>query len=241
MRSAFRVMLAASVALHVGAAVVFTHRPAPSDALTVQPSALTGETFDLSEAVKAAPEDLPAPTADPTSATESNPAPGLAPHPAHAAPLTRGATASEPEVFGALGDRSAVDVSVAFTRAFPQAASGDPEWASVPFGPAGEATVELDLDEQGKLTAFTNSKAASPALLRGIARTLTLIGGRTFTSTKRTVELRVIARVSADEVHDGLHGDVFAIGGSYAGGEGNAFFALTTGRRVDISVRAIGH
>lgn len=246
MRSAFRVMLAASVALHVGAAVVFTHRSAPKEELAAQPSALNGETFDLSEAVKAAPASTPAQTDDPTGAPDPSPAPGPAAHVTstahvapHAATLSNGATASEPEMFGAVGDRSAADVSVAFTRAFPQAASSDPEWATIALGSAGAATVELDLDETGKLTAFTDPKLASPALRQGIDRTIALIGGRTFTSTGRAVELRVSARVSADEVHDGLHGNVFAIGGSFAGGEGSAFFALASGRRVDISVRAV--
>ena len=44
--------------------------------------------------------------------------------------------------------------------------------------------------------------------------------------------------ISTDAVHDGLHGDVFAIGGSFAGAEGSAFFALAIGRRIDVRVRA---
>jgi hypothetical protein len=46
----------------------------------------------------------------------------------------------------------------------------------------------------------------------------------------------VVATVTPDSVHDGLHGDVFAIGGSFAGGEGSAFFALAIGRRIDVRV-----
>lgn len=248
MRSAFVVMLGASLALHVGAAVVFTHHAKTDDSARVESSALLGETFDLSEAVRAAPVSPPEPTTAPTTAPP--PAPELGPtlrattiqaSPRAATKPNGGSSSSEPELFGAVGDRSAVDVSVAFTRAFPQAASSDPEWETIAFGSAGEATVELDLDESGKLTAFTNPKLATPALRQSIDRTIALIGGRTFTSTKRAVELRVSARVSADEVHDGLHGDVFAIGGSYSSGEGSAFFALSTGRRVDVSVRATAH
>jgi hypothetical protein len=51
--------------------------------------------------------------------------------------------------------------------------------------------------------------------------------------------LRVSATVSNDSVHDGLHGDVFALGGSFSETEGDAFFALAVGRRID--VRIIAH
>ena len=50
-------------------------------------------------------------------------------------------------------------------------------------------------------------------------------------------KLRIVATIGADSVHDGLHGDVFAIGGSFAEGEGSAFFALNVGRRIDLRVR----
>jgi hypothetical protein len=56
--------------------------------------------------------------------------------------------------------------------------------------------------------------------------------------------MRVTARLSRDDVHDGLHGDVFALsGGSFAGDVGNAFFALPPkdgpGRRLDLEVRLL--
>ena len=43
-------------------------------------------------------------------------------------------------------------------------------------------------------------------------------------------------------MHDGLHGDVFALsGGSFAGAVGTAFFALpgSPGRRIDLELRLI--
>jgi hypothetical protein len=43
--------------------------------------------------------------------------------------------------------------------------------------------------------------------------------------------------VSPDEMHDGLHGEVFAIGGSFDATQGSAFFALAIGRRIDLQVR----
>jgi hypothetical protein len=137
-----------------------------------------------------------------------------------------------------VGDRSASDLATAFTRGFPQAASADPAWRSASFGTAGEADVVLTLDESGHIEGTQVLGAPTPALSGGIRRTLALINGRTFVTRGRVTKLHVTAVVSADSVHDGLHGDVFAIGGSFAGGEGSAFFALAIGWRVDLRVRA---
>jgi hypothetical protein len=54
----------------------------------------------------------------------------------------------------------------------------------------------------------------------------------------------VTARIARDDVHDGLHGDVFALsGGSFSGDVGTAFFALPAGsgpgRRVDVELRLL--
>ena len=125
-----------------------------------------------------------------------------------------------------------------FTRAFPQAASADSVWATVAFGSAGTADVTLLLDEAGHLTGSSIHGSPSPALRRGIERTLALLGPRTFTAHGASTHLRVGARVGKDDVHDGLHGEVFALsGGSFSGDVGTAFFALpgstggTTNRR----------
>ena len=142
------------------------------------------------------------------------------------------------EVFGAAGERGSVDLATAFTRAFPQAASADPVWLTAPFGGAGEADVILDLDEDGHLEDARVTGDAPVALREGIDRTLALIRAREFTSAGPRTTLHVTASVSPDVVHDGLHGDVFAIGGSYLQGEGQAFFALAAGRRIDVRVRA---
>ncbi|MDP9148434.1 MAG: hypothetical protein M3O36_00615, partial [Myxococcota bacterium] len=152
-----------------------------------------------------------------------------------------------------LGVRAASDLATAFTRAFPQAASADPVWLSVPLGSAGAADITLVLDDGGHLAATRVEGTPSPALRRGIARTLALLGPRAFTAQAPITRLRVVARVTRDDVHDGLHGDVFAMsGGSFAGEVGTAFFALPAasvgessgsvakggrGRRVDISLR----
>jgi hypothetical protein len=145
----------------------------------------------------------------------------------------------DPVVFGAAGERGSVDLATAFTRGFPQAASTDPVWARVPIGSAGEADVILDIDDAGALVASQIVGSPSPALRAGIARTLALIGARAFTSTAPRTRLHLVATVSPNDVHDGLHGDVFAIsgGGSFVAPEGNAFFALAIGRRIDLRVR----
>jgi hypothetical protein len=140
--------------------------------------------------------------------------------------------------YGAVGDRSAADLATAFTRAFPQAASADPAWRTASFGSTGDADVILTLDATGHIEASAIAGAPSAALASGIGRTLALIHGRPFVAKSRVTKLHVIGHVSTDSVHDGLHGDVFAIGGSYVGNEGNAFFALAIGRRIDLRVHA---
>jgi hypothetical protein len=152
-----------------------------------------------------------------------------------------------------VGVRFATDLATTFTRAFPQAASADPQWAGVPFGGTSSAEVTLLLDDEGHLLRTTVSgpasrqrDAASVALRRGIDRTLALLGtGRSFTAHGASTRIRLVARVSRDEVHDGLHGDVFALsGGSFAGDVGSAFFALPPsaegpGRRIDVELRLL--
>jgi hypothetical protein len=140
-------------------------------------------------------------------------------------------------LFGAVGERAAVDLATAFTRGFPQAASADPVWSTVPFGSAGEATVMITIDATGHVTDVSVTSAPAP-LRAGIARTVALIRARSFTSRAATTRLVIAAHVSPDQVHDGLHGDVFALGGSFIGGQGNAFFALNIGRRIDLTIHA---
>jgi hypothetical protein len=156
---------------------------------------------------------------------------------------TTGSVPVQRATFGAVGVRSATDLATTFTRAFPQAASGDSSWLLEPFGAAGALDVALVLDEDGRLSRASVTGAGSLALRRGIDRTLTLIGSRPFTAREATTRLRVSARVVRDDVHDGLHGDVFALsGGTFSGDVGTAFFALpaalgSPGRRIDVELR----
>ena len=144
------------------------------------------------------------------------------------------ASAGSTALYGAIGDRSAADLTRAFTRAFPQAASGDPVWRTVPLGAAGEATLVLTLDDTGHITDVQVVGSPSPALAEGIKRTMALIKNRPFTARGKITKLRLSATVTPNTVPDGLHGDVFAIGA----GADDGFFALAVGRRIDLRVRA---
>ncbi|MFO0679320.1 MAG: hypothetical protein U0169_22525 [Polyangiaceae bacterium] len=143
-----------------------------------------------------------------------------------------------PPLFGAVGDRSAADLARSFTRAFASAASTSPLWKSAPLGSAGSITVTFTLDPSGKLTGQVVGPSGSAALTDSVRRTLAVIGGRTFTSRGSVTRVTLRATVSSDQVHDGLHGDVFAIGASMTGDVGSGFFALAIGRRIDVQVRA---
>ena len=209
--------------------------------------ALVGETLDV-EPVPV--EEVDPSAGDPTTG-KGEPAP---PAPTPPTPPTPGAgakaiaapgssaasAASAPSLFGAVGVRYAVDLATTFTRAFPQAGSADPIWNTVPLGSAGTADVTLVLDDSGHLVSHTIDGSPSPALRRGIDRALILLQSRAFTAKGAVTKLRITARVSSNDVHDGLHGDVFALsGGSFAGAVGTAFFALpgTPGRRIDLELR----
>jgi hypothetical protein len=146
-----------------------------------------------------------------------------------------------------VGERFATDLVTAFTRTFPQAASAEPSWGAAPLGAAGRAEVTLVLNDGGEITGASVTGAPSPALRKGLERTLLVLTPRTFTAHAPVTRLRVVARITGDDVHDGLHGDVFALsGGSFSGSVGTAFFALPPsgpsggpGRRIDLEVRLL--
>ncbi len=263
MRGGLVVTFAVSLGVHAAVAAALLV-PSARPQIPIDPAPqLAGETFELP-----APEtaEVPLANASPSPEAVSAPAPsddGDAP--ARPSPPVRGkraarpshpgrpssgradpgpddgplgSTGTEPALYGAVGERSAADLATAFTRGFPQAASADPVWRTAPLGSAGEANVVLSLDESGHIESTQVLGSPSPALASAIRRTLALIKGRPFVAKGKVTKLHLVAVVSADSVHDGLHGDVFAIGGSFAGGEGSAFFALAIGRRIDVRVRA---
>jgi hypothetical protein len=240
--------LPASVGVHAAAFLWALHRSAEVarfDELPERPAVLAGgETFDIDQ------QGSPASESDESSATQNevNPAPGDGSETRvkarnHKSPTkkadsqgenTEGATLSA--LFGAAGDRSAVDLATAFTRTFPQTASADPIWASAPMGSAGSVDAILQIDDSGTLVRAELGSGGSDALRRDVERTLSLLRHRVFTATQMTTTLTIRARISADAVHDDVHGNVFAVGGSFAANEGSAFFSLAIGKRIDVRV-----
>lgn len=243
-----------SVALHVSAWVALRRGAAlrRDPMFDPTPQTLAGDTLDIDPREPAEnPPDEAEPDRTPTPARPAQPARPTVPA-ARSTRATDGApsgtdgsseSASPTTLFGAVGVRFAADLPTTFTRMFPQAASADPAWNEAAFGSAGTAEVTLVIDDAGHLVSTTVAGAPSRALRQGIDRTLAGLRSRTFTARAATTKLRVSARVQRDDVHDGLHGDVFALsGGSFAGDVGTAFFALPgagAGRRVDVELRVV--
>jgi hypothetical protein len=248
--------VAASLTMHVAIALaVFRSNRAASPDGTKGTETLSGETFELAasldETLERKPEEpsnaAPAATTETQTATnESAPngvrAPRAPPRQRHAHALqaaTRGAEskgATLHEAFGAVGDRSAMDLATAFTRSFPIAASGDPLWLTAPLGSAATAEIAFTIDATGSLLATHLEGSPSRSLESGIRRTVALLRNRMFTARGASTHLAVRVLVSPDEHHDGLHGDVFALGAGFRGHDGTAFFALAVGRRIDLHV-----
>lgn len=263
-RGALALTLSISLGAHVVIAGALMHkRMDPTGTAVVDPApALAGETFELPapdsvvaplQNASPSPEvdGVESPTADgdapakPTPKQPKGKAAKLAskagrPSGGHttSAEGEIGGTGGTPALYGAVGDRSASDIATAFVRGFPQAASADPAWKSASIGSAGDVDLILTIDDSGHFVSSQVVGSPSAALSSGINRTVALIKGRSFTAKGKTTKLHLTATVASDQVHDGLHGDVFAIGGSFVGTEGNAFFALNIGRRIDVHVRA---
>jgi hypothetical protein len=245
--------VAVSLLLHAGgAAALRGGRAVEAPTFDPTPQTLAGDTLDVEPAPPvSADEDETTPAPSPVPAAAG--APRAAPAPAAdramaataAAPGAAVAVAARPAMFGAVGVRFASDLATTFTRAFPQAASADPIWTEAAFGATSTAELTLVLDDEGHLARTTVTGSPSPALRRGIDRTLGLLGtGRAFTAHGVVTRIRLTSRVSRDDVHDGLHGDVFALsGGSFSGDVGSAFFALPPtggpGRRIDVELRLL--
>ena len=164
-----------------------------------------------------------------------SPAPRIA-APVHEKASTGGAAAAvppAPSLYGAVGERSAVDLVPAFQRAFAQTASADPSWQAAPLGSVSKASLLVLLDETGHISGSSLGGGASPALASSVQRTLALLSHRPFVAHGARTTLKLAAQVTADTTHDGLHGDRFALGV----GE-TAWFALPSGRRIDLHIVA---
>ena len=227
--------VAASLVLHLGlgtgALWLGKH---PTDA-HVQPAktVFVGETFDI------------APLATPTATPEvEQPVPeqqeGYAPAPrrAHVERRGAGAPAPLPLTFGAVGDRTASSIIVTLTHGFPQAASTDLVWRTVPLGDAGSATMEVELNDDGTVARWNLGPGASPALRQAMVRTMALVGGRSFVATGAVTKLHVEARVTTDAVREGTDA-VYAIHSEHEGDRGSAYFSLSIGRRVDLAISTL--
>jgi hypothetical protein len=237
-----------SLGLHAGSFGVLSRcRPQQQFALEPSSKTLVGTTFDVDpQFAFAAREETGGPGE--TQAAKAPAAPnGVVKRPRLGAgsgsQMPPPSSGPEP-LYGAVGERSATDLATTFTRAFAQAASGDSVWSAAPFGAAGTAIVTLELDDTGHLAGTSIAGSPTIALRRGIERTLALLGPRALTARSAVTKLRIRAQVTRDAVHDGLHGDVFALsGGSLSGDIGTAFFALPPalgpGRRVDVELRLL--
>ncbi len=186
-------------------------------------------------AAEAAPEPTPVVKAAGEGAEASKPAPRATRATSAGGGEAGGGADKDVGLFGAVGERSAADLATAFVRGFPQVASVDPAWAKVKLGPLASATIELTLSEEGRIVAHDVISAPEP-LAQALDRTVGLLRGRKFTARGAKTKLTLKCVVSADSVYDGLHGEVFAVGASFAGKTGNAFFALASGRRIDVDV-----
>jgi hypothetical protein len=246
-----------SLSVHVAVFVV-AGRPAnapPPLAFDGRAQTLAGETLDIEPRSPAVPNDEDPDVSTTTTTMTTTPTANSNSHRlAHslgrpsASALSSArpspAAADPPPLYGAAGVRFATDLATTFTRTFAQAASADSAWSSVAFGAAGRAALTLQLDGDGHLTSAAIDGSPSPALRRSIERTIALLEPRAFTARGAITKLRITAHVSRDDLHDGFHGDVFALSaGSFTGDVGSAFFALPPGdgpgRRIDVEVRLL--
>jgi hypothetical protein len=238
MRRTTIAFLTASLAIHAGAggvAYVVSKIPHVDHGAPSKPT-FTGETFEISRESVESPREVVTDPSPQTTTDEdaAEPVHKTRPHVAtHGENTTTGAEA--PLTYGALGDRSAVDVTVALARGFPQAASPDAEWRTVPLGDAGAAILDIDLEEDGTLARWGLGAGASPALREGIRRTMAFIGGRTFLAHGKTTRLHVSAHVTTDATRDGTDA-VYAIHSEHDGPSASAYFSLSVGRRVDLTI-----
>jgi hypothetical protein len=240
MRRTTGLFLTASLAIHVGLGVggawVGKHA---RDVHDDPKPALAGETFDIAR-LEQPPIEQQTEQPDPDEQTEVGIGLGTRVTIPRAA-TTRVAPVAPldvPLTYGAVGDRSASSILVTLARGFPQAASTDGIWRTVPFGDAGSATMEIELSEDGTVARWSVGPGASLALRQAMVRTMSLVGGRPFIARGPTTKLHIEARVTADAVRDGDDA-VYAIHSEHEGDKASAYFSLTSGRRVDLVITTV--
>jgi hypothetical protein len=139
-------------------------------------------------------------------------------------PGESGAGATEPSVYGAVGERTAVDLPRGFTRMFANASSADPAWDRAALGAVGDVTVTITLDDTGHIESVQTSGGGP--LASSVARTVALLRARPFTAKAKVTHLHISAKISADS------NEFFLVGQD----EGSSFFRLPSGRRVEARI-----
>lgn len=239
MRRSALLFLTASLLVHgaIGGGGAWLARHAREKELAAPKPVFAGETFDIASVEERGAAVAPRVVAAPAPTQEGS-GESAAPR-AHLATHAATAPAAEvPFTFGAMGDRTATSIIVAVARGFPQAASTDPIWRTAAFGDAGEATLEVELEADGSLARWSLGPGASPALRQAMVRTMALVSGHAFVARGAVTKLRLAARVSADAVRDGTDA-VYALHSEHEGDRASAFFSLSSGRRVDLTITAL--
>lgn len=150
--------------------------------------------------------------------------------------------------FGAEGaDLGSRDLVRSFVRAIPAAASSDPEWSTVPMGPAGTADLTLILDSDAKPHIKDPIDPRVPAPLRRlIQKTMLVLSGGRFAvlgeapgsqRLRIAVSVTQLAPAPASEMQSG---GAFGLGFEPPNDRrvSRAFFTLASGRHIEVTVHA---
>jgi hypothetical protein len=150
--------------------------------------------------------------------------------------------------FGAeAADPGTRDLVRSFVRAIPAAASSDPEWATVPMGPAGTADLTLVLDSDAKPHVKEPIDPRVPAPLRRlIQKTMLVLSGGRFAAVgeapgsqrlRIAVSVTQLAPAPASAMQSG---GAFGLGFEPPNDQrvSRAFFTLASGRHIEVTVRA---